>query len=169
VAEKPESQDLCFLAGTRAPDFLARHGDIADAPGPIVDERGNTIGGHHGQHRFTIGQRRGIGVASPLPLYVVDKDPDANKVIVGPKESLETSTIELEDVTLYRDATTVDRVKLRYRSDPIPCDLRPATCELKYPVHGAAPGQTACLMRGETVIGCGTIAVPLRREVSHAG
>src|SRR3954447_23621799 len=169
VAEKPESQDLCFLAGTRAPDFLARHGNIADAPGEIVDQGGNTLGTHAGQHRFTIGQRRGIGVAAPLPLYVVDKDPEANRVTVGPKNSLETRKIELENLTLYRDASEVDRVKLRYRSDPIPCALRTAHCALEEPVERAAPGQTACLMRGDTVIGCGTIAVPLRREVAHAG
>jgi tRNA-specific 2-thiouridylase len=169
VAEKPESQDLCFLAGTRAPDFLARHGNIADAPGPILDEDGNSLGEHDGQHRFTIGQRRGIGVAAPLPLYVVDKDANSNTVTVGPKESLETSEIELENLTLYRDASEVDRVKLRYRQEPIPCGLRSAVCRLDEPVHGAAPGQTACLMRGESVIGCATIAVPLRREVAHAG
>jgi tRNA-specific 2-thiouridylase len=171
VAEKPESQDLCFLAGTRAPDFLARHGNVDDQPGEIVDEAGRTLGEHDGQHRFTIGQRRGIGVAAPLPLYVTAKE--GNRVTVGPKEALETTTVQLDDVTLYRSADLVDRVKLRYRSDPVPCDLRPATCdpqlELAVPVTGAAPGQTACLMRDDTVIGCGTIAVPLRREVTHAG
>ena len=168
VAEKPESQDLCFLAGTRAPDFLERHGDIAGEPGEIRDEDGRTVGRHRGQHRFTVGQRRGLGVAAPLPLYVIGKDPQANTVTVGPRESLATTRIELTDLTLYREPEKVDRVKLRYRQDPIPCDLRPATCHLKEPVHGAAPGQTACLMNGDAVIGCGTIAVPLRREVVHA-
>jgi tRNA-specific 2-thiouridylase len=131
------------------------------------------LGRHAGQHRYTVGQRRGIGVAAPLPLYVTRKDPERNRVTVGPRESLDTTDVPLEDVTLYRPATEVDRVKLRYRSDPIPCDLRPATrdprLELEQPVSGAAPGQTACLMRDDTVIGCGTIAVPQRREVAHAG
>jgi tRNA-specific 2-thiouridylase len=171
VAEKPESQDLCFLAGTRAPDFLARHGELGDEPGDVVDADGNVLGHHEGQHRFTVGQRRGIGVAHPLPLYVTSKN--GNQVEVGPKEALETTTVRLDDVTLYRPADQVDRAKLRYRSDPTPCGLRPAACgpqlELSVPVNGAAPGQTACLMRGDTVIGCGTIAVPLRREVAHAG
>ncbi|MEA2428668.1 MAG: tRNA-uridine 2-sulfurtransferase [Thermoleophilaceae bacterium] len=171
VADKPESQDLCFLAGTRAPDFLRRHGGIEDTPGAIVDEHGRAVGEHAGQHRFTVGQRRGIGVASTQPLYVVDKDPSLNRVTVGPKASLAQTEIRLEDVVLYRSAGDVDRVKLRYRSDPVPCDLRPATCDLSLgePVAGAAPGQTACLMQDDTVIGCGTIAVPLRREVAHAG
>jgi tRNA-specific 2-thiouridylase len=171
VAEKPESQDLCFLAGSAAPDFLRRHGDIGDAPGAIVDAGGATLGTHSGQHRFTVGQRRGIGLATPLPLYVTAKDPQTNTVTVGPKHALETTTVPLEDVTLYRPAAEVDRVKLRYRSDPIPCDLRPATGDLhlQTPITGAAPGQTACLMAGQSVIGCGTIAVPLRREVANAG
>jgi tRNA-specific 2-thiouridylase len=169
VAEKPDSQDLCFLAGTRAPDFLARHGDIEDAPGAILDERGNALGTHSGQHRFTVGQRRGLGVAAPLPLYVIDKDADQNTVTVGPRESLETSVIELEDVVLYRDAGEVDRVKLRYRQDPIPCSLSSVHCSLAQPIHGAAPGQTACLMRDDAVVGCATIAVSLRREVANAG
>jgi tRNA-specific 2-thiouridylase len=134
-----------------------------------VDESGATLGSHGGQHRFTVGQRRGIGVAAPLPMYVTAKDPASNTITVGPREALATTTIPLEDVTLYRDASDVTHAKLRYRSDPIPCGLRSAVCELEVPVDGAAPGQTACLMHNETVIGCGTIAVPLRREVAHAG
>jgi tRNA-uridine 2-sulfurtransferase len=170
VAEKPESQDLCFLAGTGAPDFLRRHG-LRDEPGEIVDGSGRAVGRHDGQHRFTVGQRRGIGVPAPLPLYVTSKDPATNTVTVGPSKQLETSSVPLENITLYRDASEVDRVKLRYRSDPICCRLRTADCQLTLaePVAGAAPGQTACLMRGDAVIGCGTIAVPLRREVAHAG
>jgi tRNA-specific 2-thiouridylase len=167
VADKPESQDLCFLAGTRAPDFLARHGALSGEPGEIVDESGTVLGQHDGQHRFTIGQRRGIGVAAPLPLYVTAKD--GNQVKVGPREALATSDVPLDDVTLYRDASEVTHVKLRYRSSPIPCSFASSSLALEEPVHGAAPGQVACLMRGDTVIGCGTIAVPLRREVMHAG
>jgi tRNA-specific 2-thiouridylase len=171
VAEKPESQDLCFLAGTRAPDFLRRHGGIGDEPGEIVDETGHRLGSHHGQHRFTVGQRRGIGVPAELPLYVTSKDPERNRITIGPREALETTTVPLENVTLYRPAQEVTHAKLRYRSEPIPCRLPTADCglHLAEPIRGAAPGQTACLMHGELVIGCGTIAVPLRREVAHAG
>jgi tRNA-specific 2-thiouridylase len=71
-------------------------------------------------------------------------------------------------VTLYRDESEVNRVKLRYHQDPIPCSLSSVVCSLAEPATGAAPGQTACLMKGEAVIGCGTIAVPLRREVDDA-
>jgi tRNA-specific 2-thiouridylase len=169
VAEKPESQDLCFLAGTDPRAFLERHGGIHDDPGTIQDEDGNALGTHPGQHRFTIGQRRGLGIAAALPMYVIDKDAQTNTVTVGPKESLQTTKIPLENLALYRDASEVTHVKLRYHQDPIPCLLTSAFCLLKFPVHGAAPGQTACLMKDDTVIGCGTIAVPLRREVAHAG
>jgi tRNA-specific 2-thiouridylase len=169
VADKPESQDLCFLAGTGQPDFLRRHGRVDDEPGAIVDEQGTTRGHHSGHQRFTVGQRRGIGIAGSEPLYVIDKDADSNTITVGPRRSLETTTVPLEDVTLYRPAGEVTHVKLRYRSEPVACGLRSAACELDEPVRGAAPGQTACLMRGDTVIGCGTIAVPLRREVAHGG
>jgi tRNA-uridine 2-sulfurtransferase len=179
VAEKPESQDLCFLAGTRAGEFLARHGDLATRPGDLVDESGNVVGAHDGQHRFTIGQRRGIGLPGPEPLYVVDKDPETNTVTIGPKSSLETQTVELTDVTLYRDPADVDRVKLRYRSDPTACSwlLAPRSLLLAEPARGVAPGQTACLMHEDTVIGCGTIARRTRdrppagaaTEVAHAG
>ena len=177
VAEKPESQDLCFLAGTRAPDFLARHGDLTSNPGDLLDESGTVVGRHDGQHRFTVGQRRGIGLAAEHPLYVVDKDPDTNTVTVGPREALAADTVELTDLTLHRPETEVTHVKLRYRSEPQPCRLRSAVCELEEPVHGAAPGQTACLMHHQTVIGCGTIARRTRQrplagaatEVAHAG
>jgi tRNA-specific 2-thiouridylase len=190
VAEKPESQDLCFLAGTRAPDFLARHGGLGDRPGAVLAEDGAVLGSHPGQHRFTVGQRRGIGVARPEPLYVVDKDATSGSVTVGPRESLATRTVSVAGAILHRHGQDVDRVKLRYRSEPVGCRVVGGpgpgsagglTIELDEPVYGVAPGQTACLMRGDSVIGCGTIARRGRRarflrdhaeaptEVAHAG
>ena len=74
VASKADSQDLCFLAGTDRARFLARHGGLGDRPGAIVDRAGKVLGRHRGQHRFTVGQRRGLGVAGDEPLYVLDKD-----------------------------------------------------------------------------------------------
>jgi tRNA-uridine 2-sulfurtransferase len=168
VANKLDSQDLCFLAGTDRGRFLARHGGIEQAPGPVVDARGNVVGRHEGQHRFTVGQRRGLGVApTGEPLYVLDKDAATNSVTVGPRAALETTRVEVRAARLHRDATRVNRVKLRYRSRPLPCRVaaeadrgREATMtlELGEPVDGAAPGQLACLMDGELVVGWGTIA-----------
>src|SRR4051794_15908685 len=153
VAEKPESQDLCFLAGTDQRAFLERHGAIADKPGEIRDEEGNRLGTHNGQHNFTVGQRRGLGGAAPLPLYVIDKDSQRNPATVGPKTSLATTQRPREGGTLYRDAGEVTPGKLRSHSDPSPGRLWTADCHLDQPVHGAAPGQTACLMKHDTVIG----------------
>jgi tRNA-uridine 2-sulfurtransferase len=169
AASKVDSQDLCFMAGTDRARFLARHGGIGEAPGSIVDTNGNVLGRHNGQHRFTVGQRRGIGVAAAgEPLYVLDKDAATNRVIVGPRSALRTTHVHLRGARLHRAATRVDRVKLRYRSHPLPCRIsepakpdggRDATLalELDEPVDGAAPGQLACLMDGELVVGWGTI------------
>jgi tRNA-specific 2-thiouridylase len=168
VAGKADSMDLCFMAGTNRARFLARHGNLSIAAGPIVDADGNVIGEHRGQHRFTVGQRRGLGIgAAGEPLYVLDKDAAANRVIVGPRSALQTTRVQLLGARLQRSATRVDRVKLRYRSRPLPCrvadDPDPGrhatlTLELSDPVDGAAPGQLACLMDGELVVGWGTIA-----------
>jgi tRNA-specific 2-thiouridylase len=173
VAEKPESQDLCFLAGTRQHDFLMRHGTAPATPGEIVDSDGRVLGEHDGQHRFTVGQRKGIGVAAAEPLYVIHKDPSSGRVTVGPKRALIANTVSVAGAMLHRDGAEVDRVKLRYRSRPVACRIegdppagrhRALEIELDEPVHGVAPGQTACLMRGSTVIGFATIA-PARRQV----
>jgi tRNA-specific 2-thiouridylase len=165
VAEKEESQDLCFLAGTDGEQFLERHGGHAlplAGGGDIVDRGGRVLGRHDGQHRFTVGQRRGIGVAGPEPLYVLEKDPRSGRVVVGSRSELSATRVPLTGLGLHRDAAQVNRVKLRYRSRPVTCrlDADRAEARLAEPVDGIAPGQTACLMRGETVVGWATIAAP---------
>jgi tRNA-uridine 2-sulfurtransferase len=167
VAEKPESQDLCFMAGTRREDFIRRHGEPG-AAGEIVDLRGRVLGRHAGQQEFTVGQRRGLGIAAREPLYVVRKE-SSGRVVVGPREALATRTVVVENAGLLRPGTQVDRVKLRYRSKPLACRVAgdPAAgrherlvLSLSEPVDGAAPGQTACLMRGDTILGWATIREP---------
>jgi tRNA-specific 2-thiouridylase len=172
VAEKVDSQDLCFLAGTDRARFLARHGGIGDAPGELVDSAGAVLGHHLGQHRFTVGQRRGIGIDAAgggPPMYVLDKDAASGRVTVGPREALQTSRVAVRSAHLHRAGARVDRVKLRYRSRPLPARLvggpdagrhRTLAIELDEPVEGAAPGQLACLMDGELVVGWGTITRP---------
>jgi tRNA-specific 2-thiouridylase len=159
VAEKPESQDLCFLAGIAANDLLARNG-VTEQPGEIVDEQGHRLGTHSGHHNFTIGQRKGIGIAATRPLYVIKKDAATNTVTVGPKESLKTTEVHLENLTLHRPAEEVTHVKLRYRSAPVTCDLSPVTLTLHDPFEAATPGQTAVLLRNSAVVGWATIADP---------
>jgi tRNA-specific 2-thiouridylase len=167
VAAKPDSQDLCFLAGTDRRRFLARHGAIADQPGELVDVAGSVLGRHPGHHHFTVGQRRGLGVAAPEPLYVLAKDARHNRVVVGRGAELGTQRVRLRGVRLHRDGARVDRVKLRYRSRPLPARIaaatvpgrhRALTLELDEPAAGAAPGQLGCLMDGELIVGWGTIA-----------
>jgi tRNA-specific 2-thiouridylase len=95
---------------------------------------------------------------SGAPLYVLSTDAESNTVVVGAREELATSEVSLRDVRLHRDAATVDAVKLRYRSQPLPCALDGDVVRLAEPVLGAAPGQAAVLLRGDVVVGCATIA-----------
>jgi tRNA-specific 2-thiouridylase len=165
VADRAESQDLCFLAGTNGPAFLHRHGGGASG-GDVVDTSGRRLGTHAGQHRFTVGQRRGLGITSPVPLYVVAKDARRQRVVVGPRAALSRTRVEVGGATLYRPGSEVDSVKLRYRSAPVPTRVEGApaagrhsrlTLSLGEPVQGVAPGQVACLMRGDDVVGVATI------------
>jgi tRNA-specific 2-thiouridylase len=169
VAAKVDSQDLCFLAGTDRARFLARHGGIPDQPGEFVDRDGAVLGRHLGQHRFTVGQRRGIGIDGAGPLFVLEKHSGSGRVVVGPRTALAATQVAVRSARLHRTGARVDQVKLRYRSRPLPArvlgDLtagrhRALELELEEPVDGAAPGQLACLMDGELVVGWGTIAGP---------
>jgi len=171
VASKADSQDLCFLAGTTRAAFLAKHGGIGERQGEIVDTTGNVIGRHRGHHGFTVGQRRGLGLANSEPLFVLGVDARTNRVTVGTREELEATRVHIRGVRLFRAGGRVDRVKLRYRAKPLPARLRDAEAlsagahraleiELAEPVDGAAPGQLACLMDGETIVGWGTITAP---------
>jgi tRNA-specific 2-thiouridylase len=171
VASKADSQDLCFLAGTDRARFLARHGGVAERAGEIVDVDGAVLALHRGHHRFTVGQRRGLGVASGEPLFVLSKDARANRVVVGPERALQTDRVRVRAARLHADSARVDRLKLRYRSKPIRAAVvgspapgagrhRALTLQLSEPVNGAAPGQLACLMDGELIVGWGTIAAP---------
>jgi tRNA-specific 2-thiouridylase len=166
VASKAESQDLCFLAGTGKAAFLARHGDLPDRAGEIVDSAGRVLGRHDGHHRFTVGQRKGLGLGAPEPLYVLDKDAASNRVTVGPRSALATRAVAVRGARLLRAGAEVDAVKLRYRSRAVPCRVagevgpgihKRLELALDDPVDGAAPGQTACLLRGDVVVGYGTI------------
>jgi tRNA-specific 2-thiouridylase len=166
VAKKPESQDLCFLAGQGKTGFLRRHGNLVDREGAVVDRAGRTLGRHRGHHNFTVGQRRGTGVSMNEPVYVVATDAAANTVTVGTREDLETRRIHVRDATLHRDGARVDNVRLRYHSDTLAATVGAAApgrhdaleLNLSEPFDAAAPGQTAVLMDGETIVGHGTIA-----------
>jgi tRNA-specific 2-thiouridylase len=169
VAAKPDSQDLCFLAGTDRAAFLERHGALGERTGDLVDAGGHRIGVHRGAHSYTVGQRRGIGVGGGTPLYVLATDADANTVTVGPRQALATRTVELIAVVLNRPR--FDRVRLRYRQRPLACRAirtrEGLRLELAEPAYGVAPGQLACLMDGDRLVGHATIA-PAQRQRSGA-
>ncbi|HEV7769219.1 MAG TPA: tRNA 2-thiouridine(34) synthase MnmA [Solirubrobacterales bacterium] len=166
VASKAESQDLCFLAGQGKTKFLRRHGDLHEREGAVLDRSGQAVGRHHGHHNFTVGQRRGIGVSAPEPLYVLATDAAANTVTVGTLDDLQTRRVRIRDAVLHRDGSRVDGVRLRYHSRALPAAIGVAgrgrhealDIDLGEAFAGASPGQTAVLLSGEAVVGHGTIA-----------
>jgi tRNA-specific 2-thiouridylase len=165
VARKPESQDLCFLSGQGKGDFLRRHGGLREREGEVLDRSGRAIGRHRGHHHYTVGQRRGLGVSADEPLYVLAKDGVANTVTVGTREELQVDTVRVRNVVLHRDGGTVDAVRLRYRSRPVPAALTTAgtgrlpevDIRLGETFAGVSPGQTAVLLAAGAVVGHGTI------------
>jgi tRNA-uridine 2-sulfurtransferase len=166
VADKRESQDLCFVAGLGGRAFLQRHGGPRlRRAGEIVDRQGRVVGRHDGHHNYTVGQRRGLGLATPEPMYVLEKDATANRVVVGPREELVTRRVPLEATTLHRPASEVELVRLRSHAEPVPCRAQvkedgSIELALERPAGAVAPGQLACLMRQDRVVGEGTIGEP---------
>jgi len=166
VAHRKDSQDLCFLAGTRQSAFLERHGGLQPRPGPIVDREGRVLGEHQGAHTFTVGQRRGIGIGGPGPLYVLETDARANSVLVGPSSALLSRLIDVRELVLHRDGRRVDGVRVRSHGRRLGArlqqDLAPgrhplARIELAEASARAASGQLACLYAGDVLVGHGTI------------
>ncbi len=167
VAGKRDSQDLCFLAGTRGSAFLERHGNLAPRTGAVVDQTGRRLGEHQGAHVYTVGQRHGLGIAAPEPMYVLATDTAANTVTVGPRTELLARRLAASAVTLRRSAACVDGVRVRAHGRTIPCRLAgdlPAgehervAIELEETAERTAPGQIACLYSGDLVAGYGTIS-----------
>jgi len=158
VAQRTESQEACFLGGGDYRDFVRRHG-VADDEGEIVDEQGRQLGSHGGFWRFTTGQRRGLGVSSAGPLYVLRTDPGANTVVVGPRESLAIETISARG-RLYVRVNRAE-VKWRYRSPAVPAAVQETEqgfrLALDAPAYGVAAGQTAVLYDAGVVVGAGLL------------
>jgi len=158
VARRTDSQEACFLGGGDYRDFVSRHG-VVDSEGEIVDEQGRQLGRHAGFWRFTTGQRRGLGVSSAEPLYVLRTDPGANTVVVGPCESLAVETISARG-RLYVRVNRAE-VKWRYRSPAVPAAVEETEhgfrLALEAPAYGVAAGQTAVLYDDGVVVGAGLL------------
>ena len=181
IAEKPDSQDICFVPNGRYGDLVEKLRPDAIRPGEIRDVAGRVLGQHRGIVHFTIGQRRGIGIASPEPLYVVAIDADSATIVVGPRSALATTTIRLRDVNWLGDAEPAAAgpdglavaVRVRSTREPRPALLRAGPdgleVELLAPEDGVSPGQACVIYDGveprARVLGGGTI---LRRRVVQA-
>jgi tRNA-uridine 2-sulfurtransferase len=155
VADKQDSQDICFVPSGRYTDIIGRLRPNAIEPGDIVDLRGQTIGRHQGIVHFTVGQRRGLGIASATPLYVVRLDAATRRVVVGPRDALRMDRIVLRDVNWIGDGALDEIrggleifVRVRSTRPPQPAWLRPTErgyeVELVAGEEGVSPGQ-ACV------------------------
>ncbi len=165
TAEKPDSQDLCLIeAHGSMKDFLDKY--IAPKNGDIVDLSGNVLGQHEGIHHYTIGQRKGLGIAAPDPLYVVQLDPVMNRVIVGDRQSAgsgECGVTRLNWISIPEPQTPLRcEVQVRYRSSAVPVTVIPMESQriklvFDEPQFGITPGQAAVLYDGDRLLGGGII------------
>jgi tRNA-specific 2-thiouridylase len=162
VALKPDSQEICFVSeagGYR--EFLKANRPAMFEPGDLVDTEGRIVGQHVGVASFTVGQRRGLGVAAGKPLYVVQLLPKENKVVVGEKDALLQREVPLEDVvwsaTDPGDVPIQVDAKVRYNMTPRPAVLETDKIVFDEPVHAVTPGQIAVAYEGDTVVAGGRI------------
>ncbi|KAB2877667.1 MAG: tRNA 2-thiouridine(34) synthase MnmA [Albidovulum sp.] len=171
VADKPDSQDICFVPNGDYASVIEKLRPGAADPGEIVDMAGNVLGEHRGVIHYTIGQRKGLGIGGlGDPLYVVKLDPGTRRVTVGPKEALATRSVPVREINWLGDAPFASRpewhvsVRIRSTRPPRPAILRPlsattATVELLDPESGVSPGQ-ACVFYetgGSRILGGGWI------------
>jgi tRNA-specific 2-thiouridylase len=158
AATRRESQEACFLAGGDYREFLERQG-LRRGSGPIVDEDGHELGRHDGVWRFTAGQRRGLGVSAGEPLYALRSDRRTDTLVVGPRRSLATTSVDARG-RLYADVDRAD-VKVRHAAPAVPARVERIpggfVVALAEPAYGIAPGQAAVLYEDDAVVGCGTI------------
>ncbi|PKN87328.1 MAG: tRNA 2-thiouridine(34) synthase MnmA [Chloroflexi bacterium HGW-Chloroflexi-8] len=166
MAEKKDSQDLCFVSDVSYKDFLLRNAPEVAIPGVIFDKFGNKLGEHQGLAFYTIGQRKGIGIAAPEPLYVLDKDPLNNSIIVGTVLDLNQESIIAKDVNWISGEIPANvqniQVKIRYKAGYQIASLEPlennrVTVHFDTPVRDATPGQFAVFYDGDIVLGGGEI------------
>jgi tRNA-specific 2-thiouridylase len=187
TADKPESQEICFVPGGDYRDELRTRGGWTRAPGPVYDADGQRVGEHGGAAGYTVGQRKGIGVALGEPRYVSRIDPATNAIVLGRREDLETREIPLEDGTFVAGEPPAGRapdgswrpfrarVRIRHGAPLVEATVRPVSVDeptrggrwvvdTERPVWAIAPGQACVLYDGDTCLGGGRISAP---EASH--
>jgi tRNA-specific 2-thiouridylase len=170
VAEKPDSQDICFVPGGDYAAVVKKVRPEAAQEGEIVDLEGRTIGRHRGLIHFTVGQRRGLEIGGqPEPLYVVRLEPEARRVVVGPRSALAVRAAHLGEINWLgegqRDGLSA---KVRSMARPTPVRFDGHSIEFEQPELGVAPGQAAVLYRGNRVLGGGWIEETVPAEPAFA-
>jgi tRNA-specific 2-thiouridylase len=175
VAAKPDSQDICFLIDNDYRRFLGQVAPESMQPGPILDLEGRSLGTHHGLPAYTIGQRKGLGISAPAPLYVLKIDPERNALIVGDKDAAgrrELTTVDTRWVAgspPENNASFQAEVRIRYRSRPHRALVTPMAegetlLRFEQALPDISPGQAAVFYQGEVCLGGGTIT---RQESSR--
>lgn len=166
VSSTKDSQDLCFLAGNDYRDFINRHTNGTKRNGEIINQQGMVLGDHEGLAMYTIGQRKGLGISSPEPHYVIDKKPETNQLIVGTKEKLGKNQLHAKSANWISGEAPKKafsaHVKIRYRSPAYPSEVMPVNEDsfkviFSEPLRDITPGQAAVIYQGDEVLGSGII------------
>jgi tRNA-specific 2-thiouridylase len=166
VAEKPDSQDLCFAPSADHGAFLVERAPDLVRPGEVVDSSGRVLGAHDGTFRFTVGQRRGLGVSTGQRLFVLETDASTARVVVGPAELLSRRGLRASDMRWVAGrpppGAVEAEVRIRYRGAAIPAVVAPVdvdrmAVEFRRPERGVAPGQSAVVYADGEVLGGGRI------------
>lgn len=166
VAQKPDSEDICFIPDNDYITFLDKHNIQGMRHGKIVDTKGTILGKHQGLHRYTIGQRRGMGISSSTPLYVVKLNKENNQLVVGQEEELYTDTVYVEDTNCilfdkFEEGLEVE-AKIRYSAPAKPAVIHvnednTLTVKFKEKVRAVTPGQAIVFYIGDILVGGGKI------------
>jgi tRNA-specific 2-thiouridylase len=169
TASKKDSQDLCFIGDNNYRRFLSDYAPEVMTPGPIVRSNGEIIGQHHGLANYTIGQRKGLGVSSLEPLYVIAMNPYRNALVVGTAIELGQSSLTAQRVNWVSGEAPVQSfradVKIRYKASPVPAWIEPLpgerfAAQFDEPLRDITPGQGAVIYEGDRVLGGGIIERP---------
>lgn len=164
-ANKKDSQDICFVPDGDYAAFIERTADFVSQTGNYLDINGNVLGSHKGVIRYTIGQRKGLGIALGKPAFVIDKNPDTNEVVIGDEEHLFYKKVYVENLNFIPFDELKGEMevycKLRYRHTEQPATIKPyekgVLVEFQTPQRAPSPGQAAVFYDGDIVVGGGII------------